>query len=252
MATDFTVSWFQNYYGQGFSWIVPIVALAVILIFRKWLRAQYGVFLVAYSGIFFILYFFPITAYVIAEFCVGQNVYWRMLWLFQAGVIIAYAGGLFYEKAKGVWKFNVAMIACLVVILSGTFIYGKGQYYIAENPYKIPQDVLGACDIIREQADEEHPLAAGDYDFACYARVYDADIQMPYGRNNTSLNEETSKRLHDEFLKGADMDFKKICDYSLEIGVDFLVVPKEGDRQVFREGGYRIAGETERYVVYGI
>ena len=253
MSAEFTLECFRKYYGESLGWIAVLAAGIVLLVFGKRLGARYGKLLVIYSGVVLGLYFFPPTARVM-EWCIGEIVYWRVLWLVPAGAVLAYAVGLICEKVKIVWKVNILGLACLVIVAGGGFMYGRGQglYRAAENPYKIPQDVVEACEIILDAAEGETPLAAGDYDFACYARVYTAEIQMPYGRVVESGTKESARNLRDEFFMGRGADLADVCAYAEDLELDFLVGARAWDSEIFQERGWRNVGETDVYRVWQV
>ena len=109
---------------------------------------------VGYTGVFFIIYLFPVTAKIIMDFCIGELVYWRMLWLLPIPVILAYVctriwGRMKSRTAKGA---SLAVMA-LLLILSGKCVYGGDTpYQKAGNLFKIPPEVCWTCDLIRQNA----------------------------------------------------------------------------------------------------
>ena len=249
LNTDFTVFWIERFYEYAPGWIAAAISAGIIVLLGKWLHARYAGYLTGYCLFFFFLYFFPVTAYIIANWCIEELVYWRMLWLLPTTVLVGYAAGLLYGKMKKkVWQTNIVLLMCLSVIATGTCIYGWGDYEFVVNPYKIPQDVIDACDIILENAEEEQPMAAGDYDFACYSRLYTADILQPYGRYETV--DMTADELQSEYMKGKSADVGTIVEKSQALGVEFLVFYKNTSPEIFTQGGYQNVGETELYAVY--
>lgn len=249
LDTDFTVFWIQRYYSYTPGWIAAVVSAVIILLMGKWLRARYGGYLAGYCILFFFIYFFPVTAYVIANWCIETLVYWRMLWLFPMAVLVGYAAGLLYGKfKKGIWKLNAVLFMCLTVIVTGTCIYGWGDYEFVGNPYKIPQKVVDACDIILENTGDKRPVAAGDYDFSCYSRLYDADILQPYGRY-TSVN-GTAEELREEYTNGEAADARVIVEKCLELDVEFIVFYEDLYSEIFEQNGYVSVGKAEEYTVY--
>ncbi len=125
-------------------------------------------------------------------FFIEPFVYWRMFWLLlPLPVLIAYAGVLLSKKIRKSGFFLITATAfCIFIVLTGTLIYGKGQYVRSGNWLKIPDKVIIACDIINEHTvPHERVQAVGDYDFMCYMRLYDASIYQPYGRYDPGYEE---------------------------------------------------------------
>lgn len=251
LNTEFTVFWIKKFFEYSPGWIAAVVSACVLVVLGRWLQARFTGYLMGYCAIFFFLYFFPVTAYIIANWCIEELVYWRMLWLLPTTVLIGYAAGLLYGKMKNkVWRTNVVLLMSLIVIGTGTCIYGWGDYEFVTNPYKIPQDVIDACDIILENAEEEQqPLAAGDYDFTCYSRLYTADILQPYGRYGSS--DVTANELRAEYMSnGRSADAGIIVEKSQALGVEFIVFYKDTSPDIFAQSGYQMIGETDVYAVY--
>lgn len=249
LETDFTVFWIQKFYEYAPGWISAVVAAAIILVLGKWLHSRYEGYLAGYCILFFAVYFCPVSAYIIANWCTEELVYWRMIWLLPIAVLIGYAAGLLYSNFKNkIWKNNIVLLMCLLVIATGTCIYGRGNYEFVTNPYKIPQDVIDACDIILENSEEKQPRAAGDYDFACYSRLYSADILQPYGRYPTT--NQTAEELRLEYLNEEVADVNIIIEKSVAMDVDFIVFYKDVLPEVFAQNGYEAVGETDKYAVY--
>lgn len=249
LETEFTVFWIGKFYEYAPGWIAAAVSAAIILVLGRWLHSRYGGYLAGYCILFFIVYFCPVSAYVIANWCIEELVYWRMLWLFPMTVLVGYAAGLVYGKIKKkIWKTNIVLMMCLLVIGSGTCIYGWGDYEFVANAYKIPQNVIDACDIILENTEEEQPLAVGDYDFSCYSRLYNADILQPYGRYQAA--NETAEQLRVEYSNKEAPDVNIIIEKSTALNVDFIVFYKNVSPEIFFQSGYEAVGETEEYVVY--
>ncbi len=107
-----------------------------------------------YTGVFFIIYLFPVTAKIIMDFCIGELVYWRMLWLLPDPgdtrlCVHQDLGRMKSRTAKGA---SLAVMA-LLLILSGKCVYGGDTpYQKAGNLFKIPPEVCWTCDLIRQNA----------------------------------------------------------------------------------------------------
>ena len=83
MASYFNTAadWLRSYAGDGWHVVLFLPALAYILFARCDKRLKR--FLAAYTVLFLFLYFCPVTAKIIMDYCIGEEVYWRMLWLLR-------------------------------------------------------------------------------------------------------------------------------------------------------------------------
>lgn len=150
-----------------------------------------------YTIVFAVLYWFPITAYIIMKYCIGELVYWRMFWILPIWIVIAYVLVEWQWKIeKKSLQYLFFSIAAGVLIFCGKPVYNSANFQKAENAYKIPQIVIELCDAIEADAKEagiEEIKAVVPIEWITQIRQYDAAIGMPYGRNAVK-REKMNKR----------------------------------------------------------
>ena len=114
-----SVGWLRDFNDEGLHFILMFLALIYIMISKK--EKYHRRLFIGYSLIFTIVYFCPVTSWVITR-AVGELVYWRMLWMMPLPVIIAYAAVKIWCRIDKKWQRAVSVVAffaVLVVYLSG-------------------------------------------------------------------------------------------------------------------------------------
>ena len=142
------------------SWIFPVLIFCIFWILwkeqdrtKKWLAGILPLILL-------VLYWCPITGILLMKI-LGENVYWRILWLVPVSVTIPVAFCLLLKSMKGGARFAVFLILSAVIVLggkkvllshtdSGSYLHihsgalwGKGSGAGAENKRTGTADVQG-------------------------------------------------------------------------------------------------------------
>lgn len=108
--------------------------------------------------------------------------YWRFLWMIPDGVLI----GIFFVKMIKVCRVKKELAAAfisfvLIIMISGTYMYGGGKFQTAKTPDKLSRGVKAVCDVMLEL--DEHPRAIMRDKYLCEVRQYSGEIELYYGRN---------------------------------------------------------------------
>ena len=85
-AIAVTLDAWQKYWGNGFYEYLLAVAGLYFLIFGR--KKQKAKELLLYVAVVLIIFFCPVTAWIIQK-CVGGSVYWRVLWILPMTPLIA-------------------------------------------------------------------------------------------------------------------------------------------------------------------
>ncbi len=210
-----------------------------------------------YSVLFFGIFFCPVTAKVIMEYCIGAEVYWRMFWILPLPAAVAYALALQMKKVLPAWKkAALAVSGALVIAVTGAAVYTPQNYSHAENIYKLPQQVVEICDSIRTDAEmrgvsEKKAVVANE--LLSYVRQYDGSIQMPYGRNalkNLKLQNKNSKKIF-QLMCSQEVSFEKLRKYSRLEKCNYLVYYHDNlAREALCGLGYEVVGDIGEYTVF--
>lgn len=191
---DWTVSIWNNYWGDGY--VQYLLLLSVIyLLLRK--RNKHSIRQVL-PYVFTILFIFicPITARII-QACIGHDVYWRVLWLLPATPVIALACAEFLhiQKSKAV-RYAAVFLFAVTIVFCGKSMIDSGQYVKVHNYQKVPDEVAHICNMIRADAGDTKVRLVTDENISPYVRVYDPSIRMPYGRRGKGAITKTTIKLY--------------------------------------------------------
>ena len=114
------------------------------------------------------------------------------------------------------WRAALKLIltsgCCCIMIFSGINVYEEEWFEPAQNPEKVPADVIEICKILHR--DEGGTIAVPGA-ISRYIRQIDASFYMPYGRHANTLGKELSKT-------NPDPDY--VMTEAGKEGCDFIVV----------------------------
>lgn len=250
---EMSVKTWQAYWGEGWHVYLFLLCLAAIL-FLKRSKVEKKVFL-GYTLAALAVFFLPFTAQVIAEHCIGESVYWRVLWLLPVAPTIAYVCTRLCTAWKNAGLQMILAAVCLgAIVFTGTQVYVEGNYHMPENQEKVPYEIKGIADLIRDNAGgaEKKRLVAPDR-IATYMRIYAPDIEMAYGRSSRGTVRKASKQLH--ILLNQDPQETEpfqVAALAQRVRCNYLVawVEEAGVDQEYEESGYTLLGMVDKYHVY--
>ena len=171
------VDLFVSYMGSGI--IVGWFLLSLLYLFLKEKDSVKRILFLYFPVILLLLYFNPLFVEVVYGI-IGEEIYYRLLWIMPMSVTIAYASVSMLMALKGRVRWLFAVSCALLVMVSGKLIYTNQHYSVAENIYHVPDAVVKICDAIRVEGREV--TAAFPLELIQYVRQYDSTICMPYGR----------------------------------------------------------------------
>ncbi len=252
MASYFNtaVDWLRSYAGDGWHVVLFLPALAYILFARCDKRLKR--FLAAYTVLFLFLYFCPVTAKIIMDYCIGEEVYWRMLWLLPIPFVIAFAGTLLFRH----FRKKAAQILCLTALVLVIAFTGRSMYFgedsrytLASNWNKIPTEMYSVCQIILEDGDPSAvKKAVVPEEMVSYVRQYTAQIELVFGRRG-NLGKR-AQRVYDE-MTSPDPDLEALTVNARKLSVDYLVYVYTEERyQKLLELGWEEIAAVGNYRVY--
>lgn len=188
--------------------------------------------------------------------------YYRFLWIVPVGICISAAAVLMVcDHVKGTLRKGIAILALVLIFVSGgTFIYKDG-YVRAENLYKMPSELLEVSRIIHEDTDVPFPKAMFEYDYHMLIRQYDASILLPCGRDeyldvlsNGITEEQLENELYARLLAVAALgmevgldDFYEAMEHT---NTEYFVLTKGNPAVSYlKKAGLWEAGSTANHVV---
>ena len=239
---------FQQYVGD--SWHYALFALALLyLLFSREEKKTRGLFW-GYVLAFAFVYLCPLTAKVIMDYCIGESVYWRMLWLLPIPLVLAYVCTKVCFHFKNMILRSVAVIllaACIVV--TGTCVYQPGvtPYVRAANLNKIPPEVVGICDQINADRGDGAACVTASEELVSFIRQYDASIGLTYGRRRSGKRRDI---IYGELISGQP-NFPRLVKYARSLEANYLVYPTDDQQhQTLLGEGFVQIGLYEPYRIY--
>ena len=248
---------YAQYNGMAMHMGVFLAALLFLHVFHKTKTERANAyFLSGYTVMFFMIFFCPLTAKIIMEYCIGANVYWRMFWILPISVVVAYAFAASLRETVR-WKRAVLMTGmALAIMVTGSAVYTSENFTKAQNIYKLPQEAIDVCQIINEDAREndiEEKRAIVVNELLSYIRQYDGSIQMPYGRNalkGEKLTNKNSKKIF-KLMCNPQVDWQNLVKSAEKGAYNYLVYYRdETVEQELQDLGYKRIGDGGGYFVY--
>lgn len=231
------------------AWIFPILLVCIAWILwqeKDWIRK----ILLGILPLFFLfLYWCPLTGLLFMKL-LGENVYWRILWLLLLAVTIPYAGCLLLKKLSGLPRQGAFLILMALLALGGKKVLSEEWFEASTNVYKIPQNVIDVCEVLPGNI---HAMVSNR--LMPYIRMYDPTITLEYGRNSLSYNGITDTQSHEQLLyleaQKSEIDLSVLGPLAREAGIEFLVFSNNrtyiGD---WEDYGYREYGSTDEFVIF--
>lgn len=233
---------FQKFSGSGFVLILFVLSVIYLFLFEK--RKPRRIMLVYVPTILLLLFFNPLF-FGIFSHLVGEEIYFRMIWLLPLTTVTGYTIIHIAERLQGKKRTGFCLAAVLVLIFSGKLVYSSPLYSVAENKYHVPDKVVHICDAIEIEGREV--MAAFPEEFLLYVRQYSSTICMPYGRTLIMGYYEEFSHL----MQQDEIEVEKLAEFSKQALCHYVILPEEtvliGDMTGY---GYEVFDKMYGYVIY--
>ncbi len=168
---------FENYMGTGLVTVFFLVTVVYLFFVEK--DKSKRILFIYMPVVLLLLYFNPLFCQVIYSL-IGDEIYYRILWLIPVTMVLAYGVTYFCQRIGKQCKIVFLIFAAAMVMISGSLIYRNVNFKKADNLYHIPQTVVDICDAI--QVEGREVMAVFPVEMLQYVRQYSPYICMPYGR----------------------------------------------------------------------
>lgn len=240
--TDFTATF-------GGAWIFPVLSASIIWILWKEREPVRKILIGLLPVIFLVLYWCPLTGILFMK-VLGENVYWRFLWLILLAVTIPYAFCLLLEKVQGIRREIMFLGLAAVLVLGGKKVLSEEWFEPSVNAYKLPQYVIDVCELLPGNV---HVLASNR--LTPYMRMYDPTITLEYARNALAFNsqEEVYGPMANLYkaVQEPEIDVDTVGPLAREEGCTFLIFSASrtysGD---WSEYGYLEYAVTDEFILF--
>lgn len=243
---------FQGFMGTGLIMGWYLLALVYLWFAEKNRRRR--VLLVYAPLAVLALYFNPLFARLVYR-AVGDEIYYRILWLLPVTIVVAYATADLYGRLRGRKKYGFAALCALLVMISGSCIYASPHFHKAENLYHMPQAVVDICDAI--QVEGREVMAVFPKEMLSFVRQYTPLVCMPYGREMLVDRWQADNPLYDA-MEAPVLDLDVILPLAKSYSSHFVILPEEkktighaedyGFVPVNSIDGYTIYQDTSVYI----
>lgn len=239
------VTLYREYIGSGM--IAGLFLVAVIYLFITEKNKLTRILFLYMPILVLALYFFPPFARVVYAF-VGDEIYYRMLWLLPVTPILAYAAVKILGSCMGAKKWIVGIALCGIVILSGSLVYRNPFFSKAENRYHVPQTVVDICDAIK--VDGREVMAAFPAELLLYVRQYSPYVCMPYGREMLVERWNFHNELY-TLMNAEELDAALIVESARARNCHYIIFQEEKNvRGRFEDYEYKLFDVVDGYVIY--
>lgn len=251
---------------QDGSFFLYLTALCFLyLLIRK--QVKWKSFFGLYACFLILIVFNPFVIWRVVAALGLDDEYYRFLWLIPVTVLPAYTGTVLVMERK---RMGTGVICFAAVILTiffcGNTIFAR-PFTLIENIYKIPDEVIEICEIIRADSPEEEPCVAADFDLDVLINQYapDLDLILSY-REIADIRaleaqgdyiDSASKRLYYVLVAGEEYNYsysEGYLDYALIEGqVDYIVTSRGNPaRKHIESSQCRLIAELEEYCIYRV
>ncbi|MGN0161896.1 MAG: hypothetical protein ACI4AQ_10945 [Lachnospiraceae bacterium] len=254
MLETMNAAWqeYLKFAGTGLYVYFAIASMVFIFIKDKKNRAVLTIFPAVLMLIFFNPFFIDVMYY---KYFFGT--YWRVLWLFPATIVNAYAGTrlIFAFKDKKKMLVSLLLVAAMIVC-GGRLIYNTDNFSHRKNWYKLPRCVVEiGYNIEHYSTDSWYPVVIVPNELYCSMRQYSSYYQLLYGRDAegymSGINEPEIQAIYEEMCK-TQPDIELIATYARMYEVDNIIF--NSDYHVLTKDpadyGYYYVGSTDNYDYY--
>lgn len=236
----------MDYSGNGLAVGLFFVSFVYLMIAEK--EKSKRIILLYTTLATILLFLCPIFAKVIYSL-MDDEIYYRILWLIPMSVVIAYAGIHVISRLPKNWmKVSEAVLGCVVIIITGDYVYDNPFFSAANNRFHVPQTVADVCDEMIIEGREVRAVVPSE--MLAYVRQYTANVCMPYGRDLMVEVWITDNPLYDAMLE-RPVDCEKIAALAVEQSCHYIVLHESTEQTGdFEENGFHLKNTVDGYRIY--
>ncbi len=239
----------RNYRGAGLYFVLFLLAVLYLFLTEK--EKNLRVMLIYGALTVLGVFVFPVTSYVIMNYVMDTEIYYRQLWLIPYAATVCYAVmRLMIRTRSRIGKAAVFVAASLIIMVTGTNVFTNGNFSRAKNTMHIPQEVIHVCDAILDDDIEYILTAAFPMRLVEYTRQYTAEITTVYGREAIITRWNLPNELL-ELIEAPQLDAEKLATVGRSQGAECIVVeaikPMNGQMQDYN---YYLIESVDGFDIY--
>ena len=206
----------------------------------------------------------PLAPLVLDKIFDVSSEYYRLFWIAPVIVLVPYVMTKIITDAKGTGeKVFAAILVVSMLVFGGNFVYAKG-IDVADNIYKIPDELIEISGIIHDDSDTEYAKAFFEYEYNMEIRQYDPKMllcidreeylyAMSYSYTDDMLaeGENPTNRILALLVRNNRIDPSDFTDALEETKTGYVVLTKGHPQASFiKKAGLYAIGDTATHVVY--
>lgn len=245
--------------GTGFLILYVLAVIAIVYVGSRQERELF----VPQAVILLVTVLNPLFPLVLDKIFDVNSEYYRFFWIMPVCILVPYAATKLILGSSGTGKIMTVILIAAMFLVGGNFAYASG-FDVAENIYKIPDELCTICDMIHENSDNEYSKAFFEYEYNMEVRQYDPKILLCVDREDYlyAVNYSyTDEMLADEekpvnrilalLVRGQNIAEDDLCDALDATGTEYVVLTKGHPQEAFVEnaGLYKI-GDTDMHTIY--
>ncbi len=231
------------------AWLFPLLLVSILWIFLKEKDKMKKLLLCGVPLLFLFVYWCPFTGILFMKL-LGQNVYWRLLWLILLAVVIPYAVCILLKGLSDIQRQVAFVVLMGVLALAGKPVLSKEWFEPSTNVYKLPQNVIEVCELLPSNI---HALVSNR--LMPYIRQCDPTITLEYGRNSLVYNGITETEKEEQILylevQKSEIDLAVLAPLAKKQGCTFLVFSSNrtyiGN---WKDYGYKEYASTDEFCIF--
>lgn len=188
-------------YNGGTGYLLLFFCL-VLFICIKGNESEKKIF-IPLSAIMFVTVFNPIFPVILTKFTDVSNEYYRFFWIAPVVVLVPYVMTKiilnFVENGfKNTNKIEIVIMIAILLFSSSNLFFK--EFKVAENVYKIPNELIEITEIIHNDSSDEYPKAFFEYEYNMMVRQYDPKMLLTIDREDyiyAASNDYTSNMIYD-------------------------------------------------------
>lgn len=243
----------NGYDGKGNYVLAAFLLFAIIYIWKKGTKVE-KMISVYMPIVLFLTFLNPLFKPMIGSF-LGEDVYYRLFWLFNFRYIVVIAMLLYVAE-----EINRKCISALVMILliagTGEYLLQTPQFVERKNRYKLSNRVIWISDEIIAENDPENNYLLMPDKYSWEVREYTGKIRMVWGRYTNHFYKENEfeklENLYNELYIDKKWDSDKLEDKLNDFHVNYLYLENEAIEENGIPSEWEIILKREGFTVYKI
>lgn len=242
----------------GDTWFLYFFLAAVLyLLWREEKKTRKNLLIVLIGAVLLI---FNNVSMKLVSYVVGDETYYRFLWMVPMVPIMGYVlVDLLIRQKKKIGKVLVIAAAALLVVLGGESCLKTNELEMVRTVHYVDPEIQVMGHLIEQDKDRMRPLVAAPASISIPIRLYNSNIRN-YIKRTTYLKEGklTSKKLKKvrqkrayQVVHGEKITKEQLRNLVKKGKIDYFIIGNEHEMDEYMlEAGFEILANTGNYTIY--